>query len=268
MEHTTFSVPGRTGTRLEAEAITSLCHALQALSDPRRDQGKRYSLAVILCLVIVAKLAGEQTMSGVTEWVRHRSPLLAQYFGLRRAGMLCQTTYSTVLAKVDRQHLDTVLRAFFVRWEAQRRCGAEPSRLHTPESQADHRHLALDGKTIRATTSQPHPVHQLACYEVATGIVLWHRNVGQQENEISALKPLLTPDCVSGRLLTLDAMHTLCPGPSVGRTPSPDRQGEPPHLAGGYCRSLCGPDPGSTAVARGSDLGQSAWTASAAPDRV
>jgi len=208
MEHITFSVPVRSGTRLEAEAVTSLYQALQALPDLRRKQGRRYSVAVILALVILAKLAGEQTMSGVTDWVRHRGPDLAQRLGLRRASMPCQTTYSNVLAKVDGQHLDGLLRAFFVRWEAQSRCGTEPSRLQTKAVQADHRHLALDGKTIRATTSQPHPVHQLSCYEIATGIVLWHRNVEQKENEISALKPLLRADCVSGRILTLDAMHT------------------------------------------------------------
>src|SRR5690242_14608526 len=104
MEHTTFSVPVRTGAILEAEALTSLYHALQALPDPRRKQGKRYSLAVILSLVILAKLAGEQTMSGVTEWVRHRGPLLSQWLGLRRARMPCQTTYRNVLARVDGQY--------------------------------------------------------------------------------------------------------------------------------------------------------------------
>jgi predicted transposase YbfD/YdcC len=52
------------------------------------------------------------------------------------------------------------------------------------------------------------PVHQLSCYEVATGIVLWHCNVEAKENEISALKPLLTPHLIKGRILTLDAMHT------------------------------------------------------------
>ena len=208
MEHTMFSVPVHTGTHLEAEAVTSLYHALQELPDPRRKQGQRYALAVILTLVILAKLAGEQTMSGVTDWVRHRGPDLAQRLGVSRGRMPCQTTYSTVLARVDGQYLDALLRAFFVRWEAESRCGTEPSRLQTKACHADHRHLALDGKTIRATTSQPHPVHQLSCYEVATGIVLWHRNVGQKENEISALKPLLTSESVTGRILTLDAMHT------------------------------------------------------------
>ncbi len=93
-------------------------------------------------------------------------------------------------------------------FEAEQRCGTEPSRLHTPQGQADHAHLAIDGKTLRATTSQPHPVHQLSCYEVATGIVLWHCNVEEKENEISALKPLLTPQLITGRIFTLDAMHT------------------------------------------------------------
>jgi hypothetical protein len=55
MEHTTLVVPMRAGTLLDGEAITSLYHALQALPDPRRKQGKRYSLAVILSLVILAK---------------------------------------------------------------------------------------------------------------------------------------------------------------------------------------------------------------------
>jgi predicted transposase YbfD/YdcC len=51
-------------------------------------------------------------------------------------------------------------------------------------------------------------VHQHSCYEVATGIVLWHCNVEEKENEISALKPLLTPQLIKGRIFTLDAMHT------------------------------------------------------------
>jgi preprotein translocase subunit SecE len=69
MEHTTFPVSVRAGTEVEAEAVTPPYHALQSLPDPRRKQGKRYSLAVILSLVIVAELAGGQTISGVIEWV-------------------------------------------------------------------------------------------------------------------------------------------------------------------------------------------------------
>jgi predicted transposase YbfD/YdcC len=96
--------------------------------------------------------------------------------------------------------------------DGKRKAGVETNRAARPppQEQADHAHLAIDGKTLRATCSQPCPVHQLSCYEVATGIVLWHCNVGEKENEISALKPLLTPQLIKGRIFTLDAMHTQC----------------------------------------------------------
>jgi predicted transposase YbfD/YdcC len=80
--------------------------------------------------------------------------------------------------------------------------------LQTPEAKADHRHLAIDGKTLRATSTQAHAVHQLSCYEVSTGRVLWHCNVQEKHNEISELKPFLTPVTVKGRILSLDALHT------------------------------------------------------------
>lgn len=99
-------------------------------------------------------------------------------------------------------------RRFLCEGRAQSRWGDEPSRLQTPRGQAEPAHLAIDGKTIRATRSQVHPLHQLSCYEVATGIVLWHGNVGEKANEISALRPLLTTEVVKGRILSLDAMPT------------------------------------------------------------
>ncbi len=183
MDYTTLPVLPNEGKSLEPVTVASLYEALQQLSDARRDQGKRYELALILCLLVLAKMAGETSLSGATEWIRHRAALLAEQFRLRRTSMPCQMTYCNVLARVDGKHLDEILASFFVRWEAEQRCGAEPSRLHTPEGQVDHAPLAIDGKTLRATTSQPQPVHQLSCYEVATGIVLWHCNVQEKENE-------------------------------------------------------------------------------------
>jgi predicted transposase YbfD/YdcC len=208
MDYTTLPIPPDAGLIPESVAVASLYEALHQLSDARRGQGKRYELALMLCLLVLAKLAGETSLSGATEWIRHRAAFLADQFKLQRKTMPCQMTYCNVLARVDAKHLDEILATFFVRWEAEQRCGAEPSRLHTPQGQADHAHLAIDGKTLRATSSQPHPVHQLSCYEVATGIVLWHCNVQEKENEISALKPLLTPHLIKGRIFTLDAMHT------------------------------------------------------------
>ena len=160
MDYTTWSISSDAGMAPEAVAVTSLYEALRKLPDSRRRQGKRYELALILCLLILAKLAGQTSLSGATEWIRHRGAHLAERFGLRGICMPCQMTYCNVLARVDGKHLDEILAAFFVRWEAQSRCGDEPSRLQSPQGQADHAHLAIDGKTLRATTGQAQSVHQ------------------------------------------------------------------------------------------------------------
>lgn len=110
---------------------------------------------------------------------------------------------------MDGQQLDEILSAFFVRWEAQSRCGDEPSREaptagagrsrasgHRWQNPISHLFAALSSPSARD------------CYEVATGIVLWHCNVGEKQHEISARKPLLTPQLIKGRIFTLDAMHT------------------------------------------------------------
>jgi predicted transposase YbfD/YdcC len=208
MDYTTLPTQIPAFTDLESFPVHSLYEALQGLADPRRGQGKRSSLALVLCVIILAKLAGQTTLSGATDWIRHRRMVLVERFGLKRSTMPCQMTYCNVLAKVDSTHFDELLSAFFARWEAQSRCGDEPSRLKTPEGKADHRHLAIDGKALRATSKTAHPVHQLSCYEVSTGRVLWHCNVQEKHNEISELKPLLTVETVKGRILSLDALHT------------------------------------------------------------
>jgi predicted transposase YbfD/YdcC len=211
MDSTTLALPPRTTTREnqnEFAAVHSLYETLRRLPDSRRRQGKRYELALLLCLLLLAKLAGQTSLKGATEWIRHRGNAIADHFGLKRRQMPCQMTYCRMLACIDPQVLDSLLAAFFVRWEAEQRCASEPSRLQTSQGFLDHAQLAIDGKTLRATTSQPHAVHLLSCYDVTTGTVLWHCNVGEKQNEISALKPRLTPTLVKGRIVTLDAMHT------------------------------------------------------------
>lgn len=211
MDYTTLAPPPIALDKEKQEAhvpLISLYEALQLVPDPRRGQGKRYPLALLLCLLLLAKLAGQTTLSGATEWIRHRAGTIAEHFGLQRRQMPCQMTYCRILARIDAQVLDELLAAFFIRWEAQQCCGSVPSRLQTSQSHLDHAQLAIAGKTLRATSKQGHPVHLLSCYDVITGTVLWQCNVQEKQNEISALKPLLTPSLVKGRIFSLDAMHT------------------------------------------------------------
>lgn len=191
-----------------SELPQSLYEALHQLPDPRRKAGQRYPLAVVLCLLCLAKMAGQTSLKGATEWVRLRGETLASSFGLKHKRMPCQMTYKRILEIVDVQLLNEYLATFFIRWEAQQRCGEEPSRLQTARGYLDHTQIAIDGKTVRATSKEPHPVHQLSAYDVTTGTVLFQVNISEKQNEISALKPLLTPSLIKGRIFTLDALHT------------------------------------------------------------
>ena len=84
MDYTTLPIRPDEGKILEPGAVTSLYETLRQLSDARRGQGKRYELALILCLLVLAKMAGQTSLSGATDWIRHRAAALADHFGLRR----------------------------------------------------------------------------------------------------------------------------------------------------------------------------------------
>ena len=208
MDSSTWSQAPEMHQAMEPMVIASLYAAFQGLTDPRKRQGKRYELAMLLTLLVLAKLAGETTLLAATHWVRLRGTWLVERLHLRRTTMPCQNTYRSLLALLDAQEVSQVLAAFFTRWESQHRCGDEPSRWLFQAGRQDKAQIALDGKTIRATTGTEEPVHLLSFYEVKTGLVLLHCQVREKQNEISALKPLLTPALVTGRILTVDAMHT------------------------------------------------------------
>jgi len=63
MDYTTWALPTQASMVAGDKAARSLYEAFQGLADPRRGQGKRYQLALILSLLVLAKLAGQQTLS-------------------------------------------------------------------------------------------------------------------------------------------------------------------------------------------------------------
>jgi hypothetical protein len=63
------------GWSAESEAF-SVYQAMKQVTDTRRDQGKRYSLALRLPCVLLAKMAGEVTLQATAEWIRLRSAWL------------------------------------------------------------------------------------------------------------------------------------------------------------------------------------------------
>ncbi len=198
--------------RLSRVPLTALYEALKQVRDGRKKRGCRYSLALILTLLLLARLAGETEIRAAAQWIRLRKGWLIEQLHLTRASVPCQGTYLYALERIDAQELLEVVAGCLTRWEAGERCENEASRLNDLAGKQEKQHVAVDGKTMRGTlghesADQP-SVHVLSVYEVRTGVVLAQRSVADKENEISAVKDLLTPVYVKDRVWTADAIHT------------------------------------------------------------
>jgi len=173
--------------------VNSLYAALLRVKDKRKARGKRYGLATLLTLSVLAKLGGEDTPEGMAEWVKHRAGQLRASLGMNRQTMPHAVTYRRVLGQaIDIQEMEHVLGAFFERCQ-----------------KADAQ-LAMDGKSLRGTieTGQTRGVHLLAVYAVGAGVVLNQVNVLTKENEISAAPKVLADVALKGKVVTGDAMFT------------------------------------------------------------
>lgn len=198
------------GLPVEVDAL-SVYRAFEHIQDGRHKQGVRYSSALILTLIVLAKLAGMTSLAGRAEWVRLRAEWLKQVVPNPRESFPCAATYSNVVRTLDAQQVTQVLNDMLIRVAAMRRGGVHPSR---PGSQAEgehQAHVALDGKTLRGTlghaAADQKKMHQLTLYDTQTGVLLKEQVTGEKQNELSIVSAFLTPVLVKGRIISADALH-------------------------------------------------------------
>ena len=212
MDYTTLIPESKEGQEQPTKGMQSLYEVCQQVVDGRGARGKRSELAGLLVVLVLAKLAGMQSLLGASDWIQDQEHLLRQGLQLTWKRMPCANTYSYALARLDSQQVNVALAAWLVRKEAESQCGAEPSRLVAHPSER-HVQLAIDGKALRGTGKQAYggegPQKQvLHVYEVQTGIVLQQCPIALEHNEVSTLKPLLTEVLCKGRILTSDAAQS------------------------------------------------------------
>ena len=69
----------------------------EQVSDGRHAKGKRYPLVVLLVLMLLAKLCGEDTSSGIADWVAERVDQLFEWKILPKKQAPSHMTYRRVL---------------------------------------------------------------------------------------------------------------------------------------------------------------------------
>jgi predicted transposase YbfD/YdcC len=175
--------------------VSALWQRLATLRDARRRRGKRYPLALVLLLLVLAKLSGEDRPSGIADWVAHRHQALRSALGMRWPRMPHHNTFRRVLAgAVDPAELDAAVGAFF---------RDQPGVGHSVL-------VSIDGKTVRGTipAAATRGEHLLAAYLPAEGVVLMQVAAGDRENEITVAPQVLGALDLRGKVVAGDAMHT------------------------------------------------------------
>ena len=173
----------------------SLYDFLGRLEDRRDARGIRYKLVHILVFVVLAKLAGEDRLTGISEWVWHRKEALAKALGLRRSQAPHRTTYSRIFGEtLDVAEFEEEMGNFFAG-------GPADGQLVQ---------IAIDGKTLRGSIAagQTQGVHLMAAYLPGEGVVLAQVEVDGKENEIKAAPRLLEAIDLRNKVVSGDAMLT------------------------------------------------------------
>ncbi len=111
--------------------IRSIYQALQGVSDGRARRGRRYMAAVGLTIILLAKLAGEQSLRGIAQWARLRQAWLVEALRVKAGKLPCANTYRYLCDHIDLGELNEALGQCFA------------ARRPT--------HLALDGKSLHGT---------------------------------------------------------------------------------------------------------------------
>lgn len=183
----------------ETEAIVlnvaDIAARLNQLTDSRDRRGKIYPLGMLLTLVILAKLAGEDKPSAIAEWIRLRCDAFVRLFNCKHRRMPCLNIIRWVLEEViSLGELEKIFSHYL-----QEVYGGQQSQL-----------VIIDGKTMRGTIAKggTQGVHLLAAYLPTEGVVLRQVEVGSKENEITVAPSLLAELDLKNRIVCGDALHT------------------------------------------------------------
>ena len=172
--------------------LEKLYQCLQTVPDRRKRRGRRYPLAAMLMIGVLAKLAGQDSSRAIAQWSRLRKEELSRLFQLKRQAMPHYSTWSRVLGRgVSPEEIEQALKAFFV----------GQKRSQTPKRGSIQ--VCLDGKTLRGTipAGHSHGVHLMAAYLPEQGVVLMQMQVGEKTNEITTARhPSCRPSIYSAWL--------------------------------------------------------------------
>lgn len=199
-----MSPPPSAATQCSPPALApvDLRAALARLPDPRRPHGRRFPLASILTLAVVALLSNHLSLLAIAQWGKRQSPATLAALGFPDGITPHQSTLQRLFRRLDPLPLAVALTAHFAAASA-----AAPARGSVG--------IAFDGKAHRGRLAcadrAEYPVHMLSAVLHDRGIVLAQlplEHSGEKaEAELAAAPTLIARLDWAGCVLTGDALY-------------------------------------------------------------
>ncbi len=162
---------------------------LQQVKNPRGKQGQDYRLWSILALIIVSLLCGRRGMKAAFLLGRGLTKRQQAGLGFRHGRTPCHSTLTETLRAIDAQELADMLGALYF------------------EKNGDTRHIAIDGKTMRASKDgEGRAEHVLSAFCRDLQSVIGHEASRGKGPEIPDALRLLERLDLKGKIVTGDAI--------------------------------------------------------------
>jgi len=188
---------------MDQKQYTTLVEVLSQVPDPRKRKGQRHRWLTLLCLIAASLASAQRTPNTFARSVKeHRAELFA-LLPASVSRLPSEATLRRALALLPVTHLEQTLRAF----QPNQAETAQPPAVPDTALQG----VAIDGKAIRGVGRAGHPTHLVSLVSHDDARVLGQVEVAYKRDERSAVPSLLAGRDLTGKVITLDALHTLRP---------------------------------------------------------
>lgn len=170
---------------VKPEPVTTLWYFLHSIPDPRRAQGRRHNLPIVLLLAILALCSGHNSYQAMEEWAKNYQKLLKEQLSFLAGHTPDAATFHRVFAGLTIETFEEVLG----HW------------LQTIIPSETGEGIALDGKTVSGTG-----IHIVAAFTHKIQSVLFEMGTDIKGKELVVGPKVIEKIPVKNHIITGDAM--------------------------------------------------------------
>ncbi|MEO8955621.1 MAG: transposase family protein [Ktedonobacteraceae bacterium] len=169
MQYSESSMNCRKGTDEKPLKLEEWQSMLEPVNDPRRKQGRRYSLSSIVLLALAAILSNHVSELAIAEWGASQSEEVKHALGFHNGITPHQSTIHRLFRRLNEEEVEAAFRRFFAHSFA------------TEQQERGTWAVAIDGKAQRGRlpfeAEGAYPMHAVSVVDHQTGIVLTQGHV-------------------------------------------------------------------------------------------